>query len=87
MKNNLFQENDVTKAYQNFIELIHSEMESKLKKKRPAQSRTSKQHISRAKAYWNSELQDLWDNVSIAEQQWHKFKGSTRARNKLREEY
>ena len=57
IENNLFQENDVTKVFQNFIELIHSEMESKLKKKRPAQSLASKQHKPRIKAYWNSELQ------------------------------
>ena len=54
IENNLFQENN----YQNFIELTHSEIESKLNNKRPAQSRASKQHKSRAKAYWNSELQN-----------------------------
>ena len=86
IENNLQQENDVTKAYQIFVDLILSEMEIKLKKKR-AVPKAAKQHKSRAKAYWNSELQDMWDKVSFAEQKWLKFKGSTGVRNKLREEY
>ena len=33
IENNLFRKHDVTKAYQNFIDLMNSEMDSKLKRK------------------------------------------------------
>ena len=66
--------------------LMNSEMDSKLKKKSVA-PRQFQQHKSRAKAYWNSELQKMWDSTSIAEQQWLKFKGSAVTRNTLRENY
>ena len=55
---NLIQQNDITKAYQNFVNLVQSGVELKLKGKRGA-PRATKYHESRAKIYWNSELQDM----------------------------
>ena len=47
---NLSHEQDVTKAYKNFVDLISSEMEVKLKKKRTVPQNFRK-HKSRAKSY------------------------------------
>ena len=82
----LMQEQNITDAYQSFINLVQREMELKLKKK-PKVPLQNRQHKSRVKKYWSTELQVSWDKVSVAEKRWLKFKGSTASRNKLRAEY
>ena len=56
-------------------------------KKKPKVPLQNRQHKSRVKKYWSTELQVSWDKVSVAEKRWLKFKGSTASRNKLRAEY
>ena len=77
---------NVTEAYTCFIELIHSEMQNKLKCIIPGRGKIIS-YECRSKPFWNTEVQGTWNNVYAAEKQWLKFKGSTVTKKRLRQEY
>lgn len=72
-------------VYTCFIELIHSEMQNKLKCINPGRGKVNS-HKSRSKPFWNTELQGTW-NVYAAKKQWLKFKGSTVTKKRFRHDY
>ena len=82
----LERDKNMTEAYTCFTELIHTEMQSKLKSITSGRVK-GKTHKSRSKPFWNTELQDTWNNVYMAEKQWLKFKGSTVMKKRLRQDY
>ena len=71
----LLEEHNVKLAYSEFVDLIKREMDTKLPKRKQFKPGTShNSHKSRAKPYWTSELQDLWDDVCKNERLWLKNK-------------
>ena len=67
----LLEERDVQLAYTEFVDLIKREMDTKLPKRKQSKPGTSHNpHKSRAKPYWTSELQALWDDVCKTERLW-----------------
>ena len=67
----LHEEHDVQLAYSEFVDLIKYKMDAKLPKRnqfRPGASHN--QYKSRAKPYWTSNLQDLWDEKCKKERLW-----------------
>ena len=64
-------EQDVQQAYTDFVHLLRAEMDSKLQKKKHLKPNiTNKPHMSKAKPYWNSELQELWNETCWCEKIW-----------------
>ena len=64
IEKSLTEERDVQQAYTEFVELIKVEMNAKLLKRKQYKTNAwYKPHISRAKPYWTSELQGLWNEV------------------------
>ena len=78
----LSNEADLNDAYKSFLNLIHEEMNNKLKwtDKRNNESKQNtcnhKQNKSRAKPYWSDELQEKWDTVCEAEKLWLSCNGA-----------
>ena len=67
----LLDERDVQRAYFEFVELLKCEMDAKLPKRGQVKSGASHHpHKSRAKPYWSSELQELWDATCKYERIW-----------------
>ncbi|MEW8548010.1 MAG: endonuclease/exonuclease/phosphatase family protein, partial [Candidatus Thiodiazotropha sp.] len=86
IQNTISTYSNINSAYNDFTALLHSEMESKLKKHSFKQHFTSKKHKSRAKPYWSQELEEIWGIVCSAEKQWLSCKNNISKRN-LRELY
>ena len=64
----LREEQDVQQAYTDFVDLLRAEMDSKLQKRKHLKPNiTNKPHKSKAKPYWNSELQELWNETCRCE--------------------
>ena len=60
----LREEQDVQQAYTDCVDLLKAEMDSKLQKRRHLKPIiTNKPLKSKAKPYWNSELQELWNET------------------------
>ena len=87
IERSLFEEHDVQLAYSEFVELIKNEMDLKIpKRKQFKPNHSHKPHKSRAKPYWTSELQELWDEVCKQERKWLDNKRRVNSRS-LKEEF
>ena len=73
-------------AYENFVILLQTEIENKLKKLSGKAKCTTKRNISRAKPYWSDDLQENWHDVCEAEKQWLSCKSAPN-KKRLRKEY
>ena len=73
-------------AYDSFVSLIHSEMDTKLESKSVKLS-SAVGHKSKYKPYWNDALQKLWDNTKAKENIWRHSKGTGTVQSKYRQEY
>ena len=87
IERSLCEEHDVQLAYSEFVELIKNEMDLKIpKRKQFKPNHSHKPHKSRAKPYWTSELQDLWDEVCKQECKWLDNKRGVNSRSLKEEE-
>ena len=80
----LSEENGASAAYSEFMELIRSEMDTKLKcvNKQSSEIKTNKMKY---KKYWNDELQRQWSIVCEKERTWLKCKNNNK--KKLKGDY
>ena len=86
IERNLEQDANITEAYACFVSLIQTEMKNKLKCIQTGQ-RNVKPHKSRSKPFWNTELQESWDQVHRAEKEWLKYQGATPTKCRFRQKY
>ena len=69
MENAISNQANIDLAYENFVTLLQTEMEDKLKPSRVGSKQTHKRHKSRAKSYWSDELQMFWCDLCNSEKQ------------------
>ncbi|XP_033731041.1 uncharacterized protein LOC117320594, partial [Pecten maximus] len=84
--NDLHTSNDVNSAYADFIALVSGEMDKRIKVSCSSGNRRPGGK-SRAKPYWNTELQQQWDIVCKCEKEWLCCKHSNSNKRRLKEVY
>ena len=77
---------DADKAYEDFSNLLHTEMKKQTEKISGQGKNTGKKHKARAKPYWSDDLQENWHRVCIIKKQWLSCK-SPSVKKRFREEY
>ena len=78
---------DANSAYSTFKELIFSEMDSKLPKRKVSVCHQNKTAKSLYKPYWSAELDLKWDAVCTRERNWLRYNGGSSEKRRLRALY
>ena len=79
-------QNDLDSAYEQFVNMVTTEMDKKLPTKNVSQMFV-KSKKSLYKPYWNDELQGKWDARVLAEREWLNCKENTNKKRKLKALY
>ena len=77
IENAISNQADADKAYKNVSNLLHTEMENKLKKISWQSKNTVKKHKAWEKPYWSDDLQEIWHSVCKTEKQWLSCKSAS----------
>lgn len=88
IERSLEERKDVDEAYNHFVQLINSEVNSKIGQTcAHNDQRKTNNRKSKYKPYWNENLQEYWDNACEHEKIWLRYKGCGSKKKHLREEF
>ena len=81
LESSLMTQSSINEAYDNFVNIVHSEMYSKLPHKVVTlySSGYSKKKLRSKKPWWSEDLTLLWSEMCSAEKQWLKCKPNDKA--------
>ena len=85
IENRIESQNDIDGIYDQFIEIVHTELEANVTFKDYTPHMKSKR--KHQKPYWNSKLKDMWVMARDKERKYLNFRGLTTVKNKLRTEF
>ncbi|XP_046584407.1 uncharacterized protein LOC124291463 [Haliotis rubra] len=77
--------NEIDHAYDDFVDLIHQEMEDKLPVLKKNSGPVPKKSFK--KPYWCNELQNQWDMTSRCEREWLRSKAGVCVKARLKQKY